>query len=101
MLRSAEFCIITPPFKHVVHLTIDDIKLYTIGQLSAYLSVNIKQSKTDREGKGVQIIIDCSGLDLCSVLYGTLFGNFTHGKQRLTTFLNFEQTGLEKIRFIG
>jgi hypothetical protein len=66
LLRAAEFCVTNPPFSPKLNLTTSDVKLFSEPPPS-YMSVHIKQSKTDTASKGVYLYIGCSGHALCAV----------------------------------
>ena len=67
LLRAAEFCVIKPPFNPSINLSMTDVSIFNAGQPTAYMSVHIKQTKTDKTGKGVSVCIGCSGQALCAV----------------------------------
>lgn len=67
LLRAAEFCVTKPPFNPKTNLTVTDINIFNAGDPSAFMSVQIKRSKTDTAGNGVSIYIGCSGHTVCAV----------------------------------
>ena len=89
LLRAAEFCI-TSHFDPTVHLTIGDIKFHDVNEPTQYMSVFIKQSKTDHMGKGVHVYIGCSGTTVCALCAMTQYINsrtWLHPACPLYTFL--------------
>jgi hypothetical protein len=67
LLRASELCVTSTSFDPKTNLNLTDVKVYNPGQPSAYMSVHVKQSKTDTGGKGVHVFIGCSGQPVCAV----------------------------------
>lgn len=66
LLRAAEFTVTSTKFNPYIHLTVSDIHLHNEASLPYFL-LNIKNSKTDKLNKGVQICIGCSGHEVCAL----------------------------------
>ena len=67
-LRTAEFTVIDAlHFDIKQHLCNRDVTFSSLPDGRAFVQVFLKQTKTDKEGKGVQVYIGCTGTEVCAV----------------------------------
>jgi hypothetical protein len=65
--RAGELCLPDHiAFDPLVHLTCGDIQIFELGK---YMTITLKQSKTDVQKVGVTVHVGCSGNSICAFCY--------------------------------